>query len=146
MMCIKSIVCFPEYTVKDSIQKASSKKACRKLKASALNQIRDAFLNGEAIGHPAFWLHVPSPEAHTTHDLTPQNVEETLTEQPTDGMDAITHILNVAAQYGGKVQILNKGTDNVLEFHLEHSSSSAEGTEKNNDDVIAKERQIMKTT
>ncbi|XP_066928980.1 uncharacterized protein [Clytia hemisphaerica] len=128
MMCIKSIVCFPEHTVKHSIQKASSKKACRKLKASALNQIRDAFLNGEAIGHPAFWLHVPLPEAHTTHDLFPENVEERLIEQPTDSMDAITHILSVAARYGSKVQMSSKGTDNVLEVHLNQPSASGEET------------------
>jgi len=66
-----------------------------------------------------------------------------LIEQPTDSMDAITHILSVAARYGSKVQMSSKGTDNVLELHLNHPSASGEETvaERNIVDISARHKQ-----
>ena len=46
-----------------------------------------------------------------------------------DGLDAITHIINVAAQYGGKVQILRKLNGDLLQFQLSEEDGSGIGGE-----------------
>jgi len=135
-MCIKSIVAFSDFNVEEDMIGIKTKKGCRKIKAATLEKVRHAILNGETIGHAAFWVCVPLPEAHTTHDLNPvhsQENEETEEEPPVENMDAITHILNVAAQYGGKVHILQKGDENIIEFQLNDTSTTS--NEQNNDDV-----------
>ena len=50
VMCIKSIVSFPEFTVQDTISEIKSKKGCRKLKAETLDKIRGSVEKGESIG------------------------------------------------------------------------------------------------
>ena len=46
-----------------------------------------------------------------------------------DGLDAITHIINVAALYGGKVQILRKSNVDLLQFQLPEEDGSGIGGE-----------------
>ena len=115
-----------------------TKKGCRKIKAAALEKVRNAVTNGTSTGHPAFWVCVPLPDAHTTHDLNPINLQESeeTEETPVENMDAITHILNVAAQYGGKVHILQKGDENIIEFQLNDTETTRN---EQNVDVVSME-------
>lgn len=176
-MCIKSVVSFPEFDICDAMSNVKSKKGRRKLKETALSRVRSSLYSGQSVGHPAFWLNIPLPEAHTTHELvipppvaatpaflthhqhaftpplttdarlllhatttTPDRRQTSdagiCTEGNTnsndtvdDGLDAITHIINVATQYGGKVQILQKSNGDLLQFQLseEDGSGAVEG-------------------
>ena len=66
---VKSIVAFPEYSITERLRGVSSKKGVRKLKAATLGTLRGCIERGELQGEPGFWLHVPLPQAHTTHDV-----------------------------------------------------------------------------
>lgn len=168
-MCIKSVVSFPEFNIQDALQNVKSKKGRRKIKENALGKVRASLVSGENIGHPAFWLNIPLPDAHTTHELAPlflhQRKQRTSGGQQQgvcisnttdgeefavasvgeggegcvdigqedndgDGLDAITHIINVAAQYGGKVQILQKSNGGLIQFQLDDDSNAENTTEK----------------
>lgn len=146
-MCIKSIVAFPDFTVEDKINGVKSKKGCRKIKAAALETVRKSVEKGEAVGHPAFWVCIPLPEAHTTHDLssdsdTAQN--EAQVSQESESIDAIAHILHVAAQYGGKIEILQHVEEN-MEFELTTTDGNAASVntvdDKNNEKLEQKTHQ-----
>lgn len=146
-----------------------SKKGRRKLKETALSRVRSSLYSGQSVGHPAFWLNIPLPEAHTTHELvipppvaaassflthqhtftsplttdsplllhtdrrkttdvgicTENNTDNTNNDTADDGLDAITHIINVATQYGGKVQILQKSNGDLLQFQLSEEDGPA---------------------
>lgn len=117
VMCIKSIVSFPEFTVQETISEVKSKKGCRKLKAKTLDKIRNAVEKGESIGHPAFWVYIPLPEAHSTHDLESEADKAVNLEN----VDEIAQILNAAAQYGGPVQVVQKSGD-IVEFQITEMS------------------------
>ena len=175
VMCIKSVVSFPEFDIRDAMSTVKSKKGRRKLKETALSRVRNSLHSGQSVGHPAFWLNIPLPEAHTTHELVPppslgagspallthqhsftpplttdarllMNATTTTDRRQTsgvgvcvdnntdtvvddDGLDAITHIINVAAQYGGKVQILQKSNGDLLQFQLSEEDGSGIGGE-----------------
>ena len=98
----------------ENIHEVKTKKGCRKLKAATLDKIRHAVDVGESIGHPAFWVYIPLPDAHTTHDV----LAEPGKILDNENMDEIAQILNVAAQYGGQVHLLQRGDDNVIEFKI----------------------------
>ena len=168
VMCIKSVVSFPEFDIRDSMLAIKSKKGCRKLKEAALSRVRSSLSGGQSVGHPAFWLNIPLPEAHTTHELVPPllspqshtskadiRLSNTADEQPSSGcvgssgndggLDAISQIVNVAAQYGGKVQILQKSNGDLLEFQLE-DGSGVEGEKRDTEESRTGEAQGGNTT
>ena len=114
VMCIKSIVTFPEFSIVDKIHGVKSKKGCRKLKATTLDNLRDGVEKGESIGHPAFWVHIPLPEAHSTHDIL--DTSSKVTDH--GNMDEISHILQLAAQYGGHLEFAQQGAENIVHLNI----------------------------
>lgn len=124
VMCIKSVVTFPQFSVVEQIQTIKSKKGARKVKATTLDNLRDVLEKGGNFGHPAFWVHIPLPEAHTTHDIV--GTDERGAEQ-SNNLDEIAHILELAAQYGGHLDAGHTDTTGHMETgHLDagHLGSS----------------------
>ena len=67
-MCIKSIVSFDQYALPTE-QLPQKSKRVRNMKENKLKALRLALQSGDCTAVPGFWLHIPLPEAHTSHDL-----------------------------------------------------------------------------